>query len=101
MDRYLAGTLETVDVDAMEDLGLAAVPQMVRLLDILEEQEDTGPLYQDTQWFLYHIHCRYFENDAPLFVWSVPYQQAKNAMARLDMDAMTEALFPSTEEYRD
>jgi len=100
VDRYLAGTLETVDVDAMEDLGLAAVPQMVQLMDALEEQEDTGPLYQDTQWFLYRIYCRYFEADAPLFAWSVPYSQAKAAMAGLDMEAMTEALFPSTEEYR-
>lgn len=87
VDRYLAGTLETVDVDAMEDLGLAAVPQMVRLMDVLEEREDTGPLYQDTTWFLHHIQQTYLQEDIPLFSWSIPYQQAKNAMAGLDMEA--------------
>lgn len=99
MDRYLAGTLETVDVEAMGDLGLAAVPQMVRLLDVLEEQNDTGPLYEETQWFLYHIHCRYFEGDTPLFAWSLPYLRAKNAMAGLDIAAMMEDSFPSAYQY--
>ena len=31
VDRYLDGSLETVDIDAMRDLGDAAVPAMVRL----------------------------------------------------------------------
>ena len=101
VDRYVSGTLETVDVDAMEDLGLAAVPQMVRLLDILEEKDDTDPLYEDTRWFLYRIHTRYFEGDTPLFAWSIPYQQAKNAMAVLDMEAMRKEIFPTDELYRE
>ncbi len=101
VDRYVSGSLETVDVEAMEDLGLAAVPQMVRLLDILEEQEDTGPLYQDTRWFLYRIHRDYTREDASIFAWSIPYMRAKNALAGLDMEAMTEELFPSDELYRE
>lgn len=84
VDRYVEGSLETVDVQAMEDLGLSAVPQMVRLLDILEEQGDTDVLYQETQWFLYHMHCVYFEGDASVFSWSVPYVRAKNAMAGIE-----------------
>ncbi|MBE6932891.1 MAG: DUF4173 domain-containing protein [Ruminococcaceae bacterium] len=86
VDRYLAGSLETVDVDAMEDLGLAAVPQMVRLMDVLEEQEVKGPLYLDTTQCLHHIHRAYLREDASLFAWSIPYQQAKNAIEGLDMD---------------
>ena len=87
VDRYLAGTLETVDVDAMEDLGLAAVPQMVRLMDVLEDQEDKGTLYLDTTQCLHRIHRAYLREDASLFSWSIPYQQAKNAIEGLDMEA--------------
>ncbi len=41
VDRYLDGTLETVDIDAMDNLGDAAVPQLVRLAEILDKKTGT------------------------------------------------------------
>ena len=41
VDRYLDGTLETVDIDAMEMLGDSAVPQLVRLAEIMDEKTGT------------------------------------------------------------
>lgn len=36
INRYLSGTLETVDVEALGDLGYASVEHLVRLEDVLE-----------------------------------------------------------------
>ncbi len=40
VERYLDGTLETVDVEALEDLGDAAVPSLVRLREALGDTKD-------------------------------------------------------------
>lgn len=41
VDRYLNGTLKEVDVSAMENLGDAAVPELVRLVKHLDAQNGT------------------------------------------------------------
>lgn len=54
VDRYLAGTLRDVDVVAMEELGDSAVPEMVRLVKVLDERDGRDiadfpyGLYRDT-----------------------------------------------------
>lgn len=40
-DRYVDGSLNTVDIDAMEELGDAAIPQLVELANILDEKNGT------------------------------------------------------------
>ncbi len=42
VDRYLEGSLETVDVEAMEDLGDAAIPALVRLAKELDRKNGTN-----------------------------------------------------------
>lgn len=55
VDRYLAGDLETVDVVALEELGDAAVPAMVRLAAQLDEGSHTSVkedvLSADPDWY--------------------------------------------------
>ena len=81
VDRYMDGTLETVDIDAMEDLGLSAVPQMARLAKHLEGNTDETLLYVDSMEFLRKISARYFEgDDLRLFIYTVPYIKAKSAL---------------------
>jgi len=84
VSRYLEGSLETVDMEAMEDLGLAAVPQMVRLAEALEEvggEESVTALRRETKQFLRQIHSEYFKGESPsLFTYSVPYIRAKNTL---------------------
>lgn len=42
VDRYMDGSLPTVDIEAMEDLGDAAVPQLVRLAKYMDEKNGTN-----------------------------------------------------------
>ena len=39
-DRYLSGTLETIDVQAMQELGDSAVPSLVRLVTEMDGEKD-------------------------------------------------------------
>ncbi|MBQ8830702.1 MAG: DUF4173 domain-containing protein [Oscillospiraceae bacterium] len=83
VDRYLSGTLETVDAEAMEDLGLAAVPQMVRLAEILRERGDDRELYDETMDFLQRMNRRYFSEEPDLFTYTVPYVRAGEALKNI------------------
>ncbi|MBR5218603.1 MAG: DUF4173 domain-containing protein [Clostridia bacterium] len=80
VDRYLNGTLETVDIYAMEDLGLSAVPQMVRLAEVLEENKEDPVLYVDIMDFLRQMEVDYFVEDPRLFSYTVPYVRAREAL---------------------
>lgn len=40
VDRYIDGTFESVDIDMLNDLGEAAIPSMVRLLEYWSEEYD-------------------------------------------------------------
>ena len=42
VDRYLNGTLESVDLEAMEELGDAAIPHLVRLAQQMDRQNGTN-----------------------------------------------------------
>ncbi|MBQ8404147.1 MAG: DUF4173 domain-containing protein [Clostridia bacterium] len=42
VDRYIDGSLPTVDIEAMDDLGDAAVPELVRLAKYLDEKNGTN-----------------------------------------------------------
>ncbi len=42
VDRYMDGSLPTVDIEAMEDLGDAAVPELVRLAKFMDERDGTN-----------------------------------------------------------
>jgi hypothetical protein len=42
VDRYIDGSLPTVDTEAMDDLGDAAVPELVRLAKYMDEKNGTN-----------------------------------------------------------
>ena len=42
VDRYIDGSLPTVDIEAMENLGDAAVPELVRLAKYMDEKNGTN-----------------------------------------------------------
>ena len=85
VDRYLDGTLESVDIDAMEDLGLASVPQMVRLVKTLEQSGEDTALLSGAIKFLRRIESRYFTEDPDLFTYTLPYIKAKEAIEQIGM----------------
>lgn len=86
VDRYLDGTLETVDIGVMESLGDAAVPQMVRLVKALDEKYGTDiaafdfkkqkedVLYYDLATSLYKAAKK---QDNSFFGFTVPRMRAK------------------------
>ena len=80
IDRYLSGSLDVVDIEAMEDLGLSAVPQMVRLAEVLEENKEDPVLYVDIMDFLRQMEVDYFVEDPRLFSYTVPYVRAREAL---------------------
>lgn len=38
VDCYINGSLETVDMDVMDDLGVAAIPELVYLAEFLDKK---------------------------------------------------------------
>ncbi len=89
VDRYLEGSLETVDVWAMRDLGDAAVPEMVRLLEELESRGVTDAsrryseeydLYFRTLRVLEDVVLEYINDDRQIMSYTIPYLRAKDAL---------------------
>ncbi len=89
VDRYLEGSLETVDVWAMRGLGDAAVPEMVRLIDELKARGVTDPaqryseeydLYSRTLGMLEDVVIDYINDDRQIMSYTIPYLRAKDAL---------------------
>jgi len=101
VDRYLGGSLETVDVAAMEQLGDSAVPQLVRLAKELDRKNDTSIAHEveyiadmydenaDSE-FSYYI----YEGTAE-FEWQL-YEQVADALARYVSNAKERSVFSLT-----
>ena len=99
VDRYINGTLPTVDVEAFEQLGEAAVPAVVRLAEHLDRQQGTEiaavtpetlidkvGLYQEVAEWLYQPTT----DGNGLFAVTVP-------MLRADAAKKTAGITPFTE----
>ncbi len=91
-DRYLDGTFDTIDIDAMEDLGDCAVPYMVKVYDVLNEKIDAkihnGSEYElslDIKSYLeYYIELeKWQEEDGENDIWSftIPSLKAQKALS--------------------
>lgn len=89
VDRYLEGSLETVDVWAMRDLGDAAVPEMVRLIEALKERGVTDDsqryseeydLYSRALGVLEDVVLEYINDDRQIMSYTIPYLRAKDAL---------------------
>ncbi len=98
VDRYINGSLETVDMEAMNDLGISAVPELVRLAEHLDKTNGTDitsvsvtdivkiedDLYRELADTL-HNHAfdiEYYDN--PFFDFSIPKLNAKKALTKID-----------------
>lgn len=86
VDRYLEGSLETVDVWAMRDLGDAAVPEVVYLYNELDERgaEDVysseNVQYDKTETYLKEKILYYTNEPRGMMTYTVPYLKAKAAL---------------------
>lgn len=86
VDRYIDGTLESVDMEAMMDLGDAAVPSLVKLSDYLMEQfladEKEQTLRNELNEYLREKKAKCFtsEEERSMFSYDLPYLRARKAL---------------------
>lgn len=93
VNRYLNGTLNTIDVSAMQDLGDAAIPSMVRLGKKLAEKQgtDLADFRRDQYDGLYNEVAVYLYDEAearsPLtfFSYTLPGARAVKALDSADI----------------
>lgn len=84
--RYLEGSLETVDVWAMEELGDAAVTELVYLLEELENRGAVGTesyaysIYNTTESILKDIALEYHNENRQAMSYTIPYIKAVGAL---------------------
>ncbi len=79
VDRYIEGSLDTVDIAAMEELGLAAVPELVRLMEAEREKEQSS-LYDNTVLVLNMLKTQYLLSDQGVFHMNLPWIMARKAL---------------------
>lgn len=82
VNRYINGSLESVDVDALEDLGDAAIPEMVRLAEVLEDTDDKE-LYEDVNNKLFKAAARFENDDKGIWSYTLPYIRAEKALKNM------------------
>lgn len=83
VDRYLDGSLETVDMAAMDELGDAAVPELVRLAEAMEETGvtvDNGELYDELTACLRIEAAHINAHERDIFSVTVPALKAEHAL---------------------
>ena len=91
VDRYLDGSLETVDVNALYyNLGDSAIPQLVRLADILDEENGTDiakvkadvydDMYYDLATALQEKAELMKEDESGIFSYTLEKYRAEKAM---------------------
>ncbi len=85
IDRYLEGDLKTVDIDALEEQGIVAVPALCRLYDTyLDGGKTTGTKYFRVKQVLEAQASALQESD----VWSFTVPQARAEQALRDVGMM-------------
>lgn len=86
VERYLDGTLETVDVEMMEELGDAAIPSLVALHETLEDAKGTSEkmLYRQVNEILLE-RATTMKEDSGYFALTIPAVVAENALRDIGM----------------
>ncbi len=80
VDRYLDGSLQSVDVSLLEELGDSAVPAMVRLAEATQEDTDRQELYTELDDTLQRKIRRLERKDRSVFAFAVYDWQAEKAL---------------------
>lgn len=84
VDRYIDGSLETVDMIAMDRLGDAAIPELVRLYEVLQQNDSDSSFYKEVTELLGEKANLCEEQDA-VFSQTLPRIRAKKALHRIGM----------------
>lgn len=83
VNRYIGGSLSSVDFDAMEELGASAVPSLIKLENHLESTERDRSeeyIYENLKEYL-DMFAQEFENDErDIFSFTIPDALAERAL---------------------
>jgi hypothetical protein len=86
VDAYLSGDLSSVDVEALQDLDLAAVPALCRLEEHLQSQEvldkKSALLLEETTAQLDRLAEQSNNADDDIFDFNLPLSRAKQMLAK-------------------
>ncbi len=90
VDRYISGSLDTVDVSALNELGDSAIPQMVRLAESMKEDKNVK-FEQETYMKLMSIlqtkSYRYIDvKEKDIFSYNLPYLAAQKAIKNTNLE---------------
>lgn len=78
-DRYLSGSLETLDVQAMEELGDSAIGSLVRVRNTMDVKKH--PHLKQQIDIVLHKRVREFEKEkSSVFSFSIPTAMARSAL---------------------
>ena len=87
VDRFIKGTLETVDVSAIEDLGDSGVPQLVRLAKHLDKKNGTS-IKQSVKDFDLEMYDFYYSGEPEIYIDL--YDDITRAFWNMDMSKYNE-----------
>lgn len=79
VDRYLADTTQQLDVNALKDLGVSAVPAMVELIETEDAVTDVGMRYEIIT-FLRETGHKYTHGDFSVIHYNIPDYLAMDAL---------------------
>jgi hypothetical protein len=86
VDAYLSGDLSSVDVEALQDLDLAAVPALCRLEEHLQSQEvldkKSALLLEETTAQLDRLAEQSNNADDGIFDFNIPISRARQMLAK-------------------
>ena len=87
VDCYLSDELATVDVDALDDLGDSAIPEMVRLFNNIKNEAVVGKISQEDfniysrlNSYLSDYKTEFKDEDQNIFEFNLPHYLAKRAL---------------------
>ena len=83
VDRYLDGTLDTVDLEMLDEMGDPAVPALVRLSDTLKERGTSKVLHGETEYIIKNTvreHESDIEDEDDIFSFTLPTYRARQAI---------------------
>ena len=78
-ERYLSGSLETLDVAAMKELGDSAIPSLVKVAKALDPEKDAS-LKKEIDKFLDNKYAYFALHKFSVFSFSIPSAMAKAAL---------------------
>lgn len=78
-DRYLSGTLQILDVDAMAELGESAIPSLVQVANSIDAEKEPE-LYQQIDAILRAAIAHREKEDPSIFSFSLPSTLADAAL---------------------